>query len=290
MKISVIMPAYNSEAYIDRSIQDVLRQTHQDLELICIDDASRDDTAERITYHARNDRRVTLVTHFENRGAAAARNTGLERATGDIIAFLDADDGWSAHKLAEGVRSFWKYPADVVYTDAVLIDQDGNEVGKFSDRFPVPPYGLPEILLRNWICFSSVLVKREAISKHTFNTNIRMVEDWEFLTQLAEHATIYHDPAPLVFYRVHAQNSIGTFGSNELALNRIKVFRENLRRYKTELKRDRFARSRVQYHLGRALEITKNRKEARKAYAIAALSNPSNLKTFARLALCHLSR
>ncbi|NLV49506.1 MAG: glycosyltransferase family 2 protein [Clostridiales bacterium] len=90
-KLSVIIPAYNARAYIGRCLDSVLAQTFADFEVIAIDDGSTDDTAGIITSYAEKDERVRLLRR-ENGGVSAARNSGLEKARGELIAFADADD------------------------------------------------------------------------------------------------------------------------------------------------------------------------------------------------------
>lgn len=91
-KVSVIMPAYNVEKYISASVNSVLYQTLRDIELILVNDGSVDNTAKIIRKIADSDNRVIFVDNKENRGAAAARNIGIERATGEWLYFMDSDD------------------------------------------------------------------------------------------------------------------------------------------------------------------------------------------------------
>lgn len=89
--ISVIIPVYNAECYIERCLSSVLENTYQNLQVLCINDGSKDCSGDLLNKFAAEDVRVT-VTHTENRGVSAARNTGLSLATGDYICFIDADD------------------------------------------------------------------------------------------------------------------------------------------------------------------------------------------------------
>src|SRR5262245_19101881 len=95
--VSVIIPAYNAEAFIADTIRSVLAQTYQDFEVIVVDDGSRDGTAKALQPF---ESRVRLHTQA-NAGVATARNTGVGLATGTFIAFLDADDLWLPHKLEQ---------------------------------------------------------------------------------------------------------------------------------------------------------------------------------------------
>lgn len=104
--ISVVIPAYNARAYIGRTIESVLRQTHPPSEIIVVDDGSTDNTAEVIRGFAG---RVKLIEQA-NAGASAARNAGIEAATGDWIAFLDGDDEWLDQRLEKQADYLRRYP------------------------------------------------------------------------------------------------------------------------------------------------------------------------------------
>ena len=99
--VSVIIPTYNRAHLIGRAIRSVLDQTYQDWELIVVDDASTDDIPGIVKGFT--DGRVKYIRHDENKGAAAARNTGIQAARGAYIAFLDSDDEWLPEKLERQV-------------------------------------------------------------------------------------------------------------------------------------------------------------------------------------------
>src|SRR5699024_9770943 len=97
--ISVITPAYNSEVYIQETIQSVLNQTYSDWEMIIVDDRSKDNTVRLIKEMQDKDSRIRLIELEKNSGSAVARNTAIEHSKGRYIAFLDSDDGWYPEKL-----------------------------------------------------------------------------------------------------------------------------------------------------------------------------------------------
>lgn len=110
-RVSVVIPAYNRERTLLRAVRSVLDQSFRDLELIVVDDASTDDT--RTVVEGLADTRVRCVSHDRNRGAAAARNTGIRAARGDYVAFLDSDDEWLPHKLEVQMAGLLSAPKDV---------------------------------------------------------------------------------------------------------------------------------------------------------------------------------
>lgn len=97
--VSIITPAYNCEKYIGQTIESVISQTYQNWEMIITNDCSTDNTEQIVIEYAKQDHRIKLVKLSENSGAAIARNTGMSKAQGQYIAFLDADDLWKPKKL-----------------------------------------------------------------------------------------------------------------------------------------------------------------------------------------------
>jgi len=108
MKISVVIPAYQAAVTIKDAISSVLTQTFTDFEVLVVNDGSSDETTNII--EAVSDKRVCLLVHPTNKGAAAARNTGIRAAQGELIAFLDADDVWVNEKLAKQVSLMENHP------------------------------------------------------------------------------------------------------------------------------------------------------------------------------------
>lgn len=123
--VSVVMPAYNAERYIARSIASVLEQTYRQLELVVIDDHSTDGTLALADAVARTDSRVRVVRLPCNGGVAAARNAGISAARGDYIAFLDSDDWWHPAKLDRQV-ALLKGGARISYACYQRVAEDGT--------------------------------------------------------------------------------------------------------------------------------------------------------------------
>ncbi len=104
--VSVIIPTYNRANLVSRAIKSVLNQTYQDFEIIVVDDCSEDNTEEIVKSF--NDSRIRYIKHKKNKGGSAARNTGIKRARGKYIAFLDDDDEWLPSKLEKQIMLFEK--------------------------------------------------------------------------------------------------------------------------------------------------------------------------------------
>ncbi|GAA0241172.1 glycosyltransferase family 2 protein [Haladaptatus pallidirubidus] len=133
--VSVIVPTYNRAHSLPRTVESVLSQTLEDLELIIVDDASADNTAEVVASY--DDDRIRFFKHEENQGASAARNTGIEHAEGKYMAFLDSDDVWLPTKLEKQVLTLEMRSDDWIaaYCKAETVHPDGqNPVIKWATQ------------------------------------------------------------------------------------------------------------------------------------------------------------
>ena len=130
--ISIVVPVYNAAPYIENTVQMVLEQTYQDFELILVDDCSTDNSVALLEelLEQRKDVRLRLVKKERNQGAAAARNTGLDMASGRYIAFLDADDVWLPHRLEAGLRFMEEKKAGFVFSAYEFGDEQARGTGK----------------------------------------------------------------------------------------------------------------------------------------------------------------
>jgi glycosyltransferase involved in cell wall biosynthesis len=130
--VTVIIPAYNAASTINETMTSVRSQTYRNLEILVIDDGSDDDTAERVSKHAGEDRRVRLITQ-RNSGVAAARNRGIAEAQADLIAPVDADDVWALTKIEKQVNALRNNDkVALVYTWSAVIDEHGNIKGELN--------------------------------------------------------------------------------------------------------------------------------------------------------------
>ena len=130
--ISIVVPVYNAAPYVENTVQMVLQQTYQDFELILVDDCSTDNSVALLEelLEQRKDVRLRLVKKERNQGAAAARNTGLDMASGRYIAFLDADDVWLPHRLEAGLRFMEEKKAGFVFSAYEFGDEQARGTGK----------------------------------------------------------------------------------------------------------------------------------------------------------------
>lgn len=134
MKVSIITPAYNSEAFIGETIESVMAQRFQDWELLITDDGSTDNTCEIVKGYAMHDERIRLFVLGSNQGAAMARNHSLSQARGRYIAFCDSDDLWTPDKLEKQIAFMEKNSFPFSFAPYHIISEQGKEIGFSATR------------------------------------------------------------------------------------------------------------------------------------------------------------
>lgn len=122
--VSIIMPSWNTEKFIGKSIQSVINQTYQNWELLIVDDCSTDKTDEIVASF--NDERIRYFKNEKNSGAALTRNRAMREAQGEWIAFLDSDDLWMPEKLEKQIQFMTSNGSVLSYTEYEKIDEDDN--------------------------------------------------------------------------------------------------------------------------------------------------------------------
>ena len=162
--VSVVIPAYNCETFVEASVRSAMAQSVRDIEILVVDDGSTDGTAAVVEALCREDERVNLIRPGENRGVAEARNLGVRSARADWVAFLDSDDLWMPEKLEKQLSLRDASGASLLYTGASCIDHDGAPLAR---RFTPPEKLDYRTLLRgNEIVCSTVLARRELLLTH----------------------------------------------------------------------------------------------------------------------------
>lgn len=112
--ISIVVPVYNAEQYLTQCVKSLVHQTYENLEIICVNDGSKDHSGEILDNLAKEDRRIKVI-HQENCGALAARNTGIQNATGSYIMFLDSDDWIDLDTCETAMKVMMDQGADLVF-------------------------------------------------------------------------------------------------------------------------------------------------------------------------------
>jgi GT2 family glycosyltransferase len=214
--VSVVIPAYNRSGSIAAAIASVLRQSFADFELVVVDDGSTDGTAAAVA--SISDPRLRLVAHASNRGAAAARNTGLEEARGAWIAYQDSDDEWLPRKLEKQMARLAEPDAGWIaaYCGLLTVRPRGDTT---ADRLrlsytPEPHLAavegdlLPGLMRTSLVSTQTLVVRRDRLRAiGGFDESLPALEDWECMLRLAPLGRVALVDEPLVVQRFSA-NSI----------------------------------------------------------------------------------
>lgn len=215
--VSVIIPAYNREDTIDRSIRSVLAQTYDNLEVIVVDDCSTDAT--RRVVDSVGDRRIHLICHDKNKGANAARNRGIVESKGEYIAFQDSDDEWLPEKLEMQIKLMEEHgylacycPYNLYENDAVcVVPFDYSNMNKYQTD-------LCRTLARyNVVSTQTLMIKRsvlDMLGSEYFDEQMPRWQDYEFVIRVARYVEIGYVDKPLV----NVYRSIVSISSDKKAL------------------------------------------------------------------------
>jgi glycosyltransferase involved in cell wall biosynthesis len=218
LHVSVVIPAYNAARFLPEAIESIRRQSRAVHQIIVVDDGSKDDTAQVVAGLGPD---VTYV-HQTNAGVSAARNRGIQEATGDIVAFLDADDRWLPGKVEKQLAVFERNPqtglvgtdrSDVDANDQVLLDSLFRKQGLYDEFVELDGRPMADafsrLILVNFLPTSSVMVsKRVLAAVGGFETTIRYGEDLELWARIAARYPLVCLPDVLVLYRLHDSNAI----------------------------------------------------------------------------------
>lgn len=199
--ISVIIPAYNAAPYIAEALRSVLAQTHANLDIIVLDDGSKDDTA--AIARAIGDPRIRVVSQ-PNGGVSAARNKGLELARGEFIGFHDADDGMEPTNLEEKLNALLSTQVDWVFGDLILCDAHlvptGIMKGTDGDVVRTVLLGIDTAVPGT---SSNVLLKRSCFAGgYRFPTTLSNAADQHLVLSMGKDHRYHHLPRALTRYRV----------------------------------------------------------------------------------------
>lgn len=203
--ISIVMPVYNSEQFINDTIRSVLAQTYEDWELILIDDASTDGSEAVICEYIKYDKRIRYIRLEKNSGAAYARNIGISKARGNYIAFLDSDDLWRPEKLELQYHYMKERNVAFSCTYYQQMDESGKKFGKIMKAPPKADYR--RVLFDNPIGTLTAMYSVERLGK-IYGPLIRKRNDYALWLKLLKQTDyVYCLDEILAYYRIR-QNSL----------------------------------------------------------------------------------
>lgn len=190
--VSVIIPVYNSEKWIGKTLDSVLNQSYKNIEIIVVNDGSTDNTAKILTKYSRYEN--IKIYDIENSGPSVARNYGVKKSTGELIAFLDADDTWDFNKIKKQVKYFCKHHCNLLLTNINIINEQDEIIERKQKK-------LPKSKERQTINFfqgkvinntPTIMVKRKVFEDvGGFNVDLIHREDHFFLMKVANKYGIH---------------------------------------------------------------------------------------------------
>ena len=208
--VSVIVPCFNSVDFIFEAVSSVLCQTHQNFEILIVDDGSTDGTRDLLQKEFQSEQKIVILEHETNLGAGGARNTGISLAKGKYLAFLDADDIWHPTKLEKQVDVMDKESCVISHTSYVLVNEQRCQI--ISTNQCSQDLGLIDYMKTTGIGMSTAMINRELTGSVEFST-ARTRQDTMFWLELLSRGFVSKAISEvLVDYRIRR----GQISANKL--------------------------------------------------------------------------
>lgn len=223
--VSVIMPAYNAEPFVEEAIASVIAQTVTDWELIVIDDCSKDDTFSVAQRVIGDEPRIRLLRNEKNSGVSETRNRGIDLSAGRYIAFLDSDDIWHPEKLEKQLAKLRETGAAICYCSYGIIDISGEKIK--ADYLVPETAEYADILKENYMQCSAMLIREDVVKKFRFNTEF-FHEDYILGLDMLRSGEKAVGCKELLLNWRYLENS-RSFNKKKSAVNRWKIYRDYLK-------------------------------------------------------------
>lgn len=211
-EVSIILPVYNGGPHLPKAIKSILSQSFGGFELIIVNDGSTDNSEQVIKSF--NDPRIVYIANDRNSGLIFTLNKAIDKASGEYIARMDADDICRADRLAEQKRWLDEHPGTSVVASIIeFIDDNDQPAGHWpTDRATISAQRIRKKLPHdNCIAHPSVMVRAEILKTYRYKEYQKNIEDYDlWLRLLADGKIIEKIEKPLLLYRVHAQSVTGT--------------------------------------------------------------------------------
>lgn len=219
-KVSIIIPVYNAEKFIGKTIESVLNQTYKNWEILIFNDKSKDNSLKIIKKYSEKDKRIKFVDSKENVGVVAARNKLIEIATGEFIAFLDADDYWKQNKLEKQIKFMLKNNALISCTEYTRVTEDEKEINDIIIKEIIT---YEDMLKNNYLGCLTVIYNVKELGKRYFREREKNEDYVLWLEIVKETKIIFGLKENLAFYRVL---------NNSRSSNKIKVAKDRWEVYR----------------------------------------------------------
>jgi len=263
---------------VERAVRSVLAQTYADLDIIIVDDGSTDDTRERLAVLLEVDQRIRYIRHEKNRGAQAARNSGLQAASGEYVAFLDSDNEWLPQKTEKQLALFTSRSTSpgVVYCGFSRMNSRRQVIHEYVPEFRGQVY---RQVLQDWLTDTSTLIVRRKLLEMIggFDETLRAYHEWDVCIRLARESEFDFVPECLTIYHEHTGPSI----SKNLMIDAT-GYQSVVERYKKDITRECGEKIMSRHHLKTArLFVLADQFATAKEYFRKSLQlDPANIKAF----------
>jgi glycosyltransferase involved in cell wall biosynthesis len=199
-RVSVVIPTYNRRVELLRAIASVLAQETPVFEIVVVDDASNEDFHDVQAL----DSRIRVVRHDTNRGGAVARNTGVQNAAGEYVAFLDSDDTWLPHKMTRQLQMLQELGKDTAFVCCNVLSRRVDAADRsYNRRAPRPGEELSEYFLANGASFqtSGLVIPRALLLEMPFDPALKRHQDWDLVLRMVQSGCDYrYSHEPLAVY------------------------------------------------------------------------------------------
>lgn len=225
-KVSIIIPCYNCEKTIEKTLHSVLSQTYENIEIITINDGSTDNTLKKIEKFKES----IFIFNQENKGQTVTRNIGVKKATGNYLLFLDSDDVIDKTYIEKCVTILdANKNIKVVYSKSLLF---GSENGEWE----LPKFNMKDFLMNNCIHISALHRKEDFAKVDGFDETLTFYEDWDLWIKLIDNdSQVYRIPEYLFHYYKHNDSSSITDKALEnkktLSKNRLNIYVKHIDKY-----------------------------------------------------------
>lgn len=288
-RVSALITSYKHERWLKECVDSALGQTHEDLEVIVVDDNSPDSSPEILRSYGD---RIRLVLNSENRGTYGVLDQALAMATGEFVAVLNSDDVWEPEKIARQVAGI----GDCVlsYTGGMFIDDDGAEIHGEPMGFPMPTslpaHPFAQLIHNNFMIASSAML-RTSVARDVggFDDEFKNLGDWNMWLKMAEKGCVSFAEGKLARYRVHESNTIS---NTEVTRREDLGLRRKWAEHVGEPRDAAVRRSSAHSWacVGRLLSMEGKGAEARLAYRKSLSLMPTRMKSYFRYAMSFLRK
>jgi glycosyltransferase involved in cell wall biosynthesis len=220
-RVSIVLPVYNGARFLRESIDSCLQQTYRNIELVIVDDGSKDNSVEIVESY--DDNRIKLIRHQINKKLPAALNTGFENTSGAYLTWTSHDNYYAATAVAEMVDFLERNPqVHFVFSDDYLVDEADQFLGVI-ERGPVER--LPAVS-----CLGGCFLYRRAVYEKVgaYNEQTFLAEDYDYWLRVSAYFTLAHLNRPLYYYRQHADSLTRRYGGGETIEAAVAVQRQLL--------------------------------------------------------------